>query len=240
MAALQAEILKHYETYEYHPVVAKLQTYCSEDLGSFHLDILKDRLYTAGVESTARRSAQTAMWHITHALLRLMAPILSFTVEETWGIFASKEEFTASDETIFTQLFYKLPEIADGAALLDKYAQLREIRSVITKQLEEVRIAGKIGSSLQAEVEIKASGGKFALLKSLGDDLKFVFITSTAKLSEVGSEAEETIVVNPSSYQKCDRCWHYREDVGSDAAHPQICGRCASNLFGAGESRHFA
>lgn len=240
MTVLQADILKHYETYEYHPVVAKLQTYCSEDLGSFHLDILKDRLYTAGVASTARRSAQTAMWHITHALLRLMAPILSFTMEETWSLFASKEEFAASDETIFTQLFYPLPDIADASALLDKYAQLRDIRAVITKQLEEVRIAGKIGSSLQAEVEIKASGSKFALLNSLGDDLKFIFITSTAKLLEVSSEAEEAIAVTPSAYEKCDRCWHYRADVGTDAAHPHICGRCSSNLFGAGEPRQFA
>ena len=240
MAVLQAEILAHFETYDYHPVVSKLQTYCSEDLGSFHLDILKDRLYTSGVASQARRSAQTALWHITHALLRLMAPILSFTVEEAWTIFASKEEFDASDETIFTQLFYPLPEIADGAALLEKYASLREIRAVITKQLEELRIAGSIGSSLQAEVEIRASGAKHDLLASLGGDLKFVFITSNAKLVKVDSEAEEAIAVTPSQFQKCDRCWHYRDDVGSDAAHPHICGRCASNLFGAGEDRHFA
>jgi isoleucyl-tRNA synthetase len=240
MAALQAEILKHYESYEYHPVVAKLQTYCSEDLGSFHLDILKDRLYTAGVASKARRSAQTAMWHITHALLRLMAPILSFTVEEAWSLFASKEEYAASDETIFTQMFYPLPKIADGAVLLDKYDQLRDIRSIVTKQLEEVRIEGKIGSSLQAEIAIKASGDKFAALDSLGDDLKFIFITSKVKLEKVAADSEETISVTPSPFTKCDRCWHYREDVGSDAAHPQICGRCASNLFGEGEPRKFA
>ena len=240
MAALQAEILKHYESYEYHPVVAKLQTYCSEDLGSFHLDILKDRLYTAGVASKARRSAQTAMWHITHALLRLMAPILSFTVEEAWSLFASKEEYAASDETIFTQVFYPLPEIADGAALLEKYDQLRDIRSIVTKQLEEVRIEGKIGSSLQAEIAIKASGDKFAALESLGDDLKFIFITSKVKLEKVAADSEEAISVTPSPFTKCDRCWHYREDVGSDAAHPQICGRCASNLFGEGEPRKFA
>ena len=239
-AALQKEILAHYTIYEYHPVVAKLQSYCSEDLGSFHLDILKDRLYTAGIASTARRSAQTALWHITHALLRMMAPILSFTVEEAWPVFASDEEYKSSDETIFTQLFYPLPEIADGAALLEKYAQLREVRSLVTKELEAVRIGGGIGSSLQAELSIKASGKKFAALNSLGEDLKFVFITSSVQLAEVASESEESITVQASPFQKCDRCWHYREDVGADPAHPQICSRCASNLFGDGEHRHFA
>ncbi len=240
LAKLQAEILDHYKVYEYHPIVAKLQTYCSEDLGSFHLDILKDRLYTAGTSSKARRSAQTAMWHITHALLRLMAPILSFTTEEAWAVLASQEEFAASDETIFTQLFYPLPEIKDAPILMNKYATLRDIRSVVTKQLEEVRIAGKIGSSLQAELSIKASGDKYDALNSLGDDLKFVFITSAVKLEKVASPTEEVVTVTPSSSTRCARCWHYRDDVGSDPAHPQICGRCASNLFGEGESRKFA
>jgi isoleucyl-tRNA synthetase len=240
MNALQAEILAHYENFEFHPVVAKLQTYCSEDLGSFHLDILKDRLYTAGEVSKARRSAQTALWHITHALLRLMAPVLSFTSEEAWSIFAGKEEYEAGGETIFTQTYYRLPEIADGVQLLIKYEQLREIRTEITKQLEEVRIAGEIGSSLQAEVEIRASGDRYDLLTSLGSDLKFIFITSQASVSKVESKADEAIIVRPTSYQKCERCWHYRDDVGSDAQHPQICARCSANLYGDGETRQFA
>jgi len=129
----------------------------------------------------------------------------------------------------------------EGMGTLFKLFATKNISNIyITKELEAVRIAGQIGSSLQAEVEIKASGSKFALLNSFGDDLKFMFITSKAKLVEVQSEAEEAINVTPSSYEKCDRCWHYREDVGADTAHPHICGRCASNLFGAGESRHFA
>jgi isoleucyl-tRNA synthetase len=240
MAELQAEIEKHYDGYEFHPVVAKLQMYCSEDLGGFYLDILKDRLYTAGATSSARRSAQTAIWHITNALLRVMAPMLSFTAEEAWSAFAGKEAYAESDETIFTQTYYKLPEIADAAALLDKFAALRELRTTVTKQLEEVRVAGGIGSSLQAEVEIKASGDRYALLNALGDDLKFVFITSQAKVTLVGSEAEEAVIVTPSSHQKCERCWHYRADVGAHADHPGICGRCVSNLFGSGEARKFA
>lgn len=188
----------------------------------------------------ARRSAQTALWHITHALLRLMAPILSFTIEEAWSVFASKEEYEAGGDTIFTQTYYRLPEIADGMELLLKYTQLREIRTEITKQLEEVRITGEIGSSLQAEIEIRASGERYDLLTSLGDDLKFIFITSQAKVFKVGSKAEEGISVRPSTYQKCERCWHYRDDVGSDAQHPQICARCAANLYGDGEARQFA
>jgi len=240
MAQLQAEILQHFNDYEFHPVVAKLQMYCSEDLGGFYLDILKDRLYTCGTTSHARRSAQTAIWHITNALLRVMAPMLSFTAEEAWAVFAGKDAFAESDETIFTQVYYALPEVAASAALLNKFTALRELRAEVTKQMEEVRIAGGIGSSLQAEIEIKASGNKYALLDSLGDDLKFVLITSQATLTNVATEAEEGIVVTPSTHQKCERCWHYRADVGAHADHPCLCGRCVSNLFGSGEARKFA
>ncbi|MNR83552.1 Isoleucine--tRNA ligase [compost metagenome] len=238
MNAMQAEILAHYKVYEFHPVVSKLQMYCSEDLGGFYLDILKDRLYTSGVTSHARRSAQSAIWHLTHALLRLMAPILSFTAEEAWAVFASPDLNT--DGTIFTHTYYQLPEVADGAALLAKYTLLREVRNDVTKQLEEVRVAGGIGSSLQAEVDLKASGDKFAALSSLDDDLKFVLITSQASVSQVASAEEETVVVTPSAYQKCERCWHYRADVGTHAEHEGLCGRCVSNLFGKGEARRFA
>jgi isoleucyl-tRNA synthetase len=240
MAELQAEILKHYDIFEFHPVVAKLQTYCSEDLGGFYLDILKDRLYTGGVTSKARRSAQTAIWHITQSLLRVMAPILSFTTEEAWSVFANKEAYAASGETIFTQTYYTLPEIADARALLNKFVLLRETRAEVTKQLEEVRVSGAIGSSLQAEVEIKASGDKYALLDSLGDDLKFILITSQANVTRVANAAEEAVVITPSAYQKCERCWHYRADVGAHPEHPGICARCVSNLFGSGEVRKFA
>jgi isoleucyl-tRNA synthetase len=238
--ALQTEVLAHYDVYEFHPVVAKLQMYCSEDLGGFYLDILKDRLYTSGVESAARRSAQSAVWHITQSLLRLMAPILSFTAEEAWSFFASKEAYEASGETIFSQVYYTLPEVADADALLSKFAVLHEVRAAVTKQLEEVRIAGSIGSSLQAEVELKVSGEKAALLESLGDDLKFVLITSAARVTPVATAEEEAVVVTPSTHQKCERCWHYRADVGSHADHPGLCGRCYSNLFGQGEPRQFA
>ena len=240
MAVLQEEVLAHYQQFEFHPVVSKLQSYCSEDLGGFYLDILKDRLYTSGTASAARRSAQTAIWHITQSLLRLMAPMLSFTAEEAWQFFASADAYKASDETIFTQTYYALPEIADAAALLKKFATLRAIRNDVTKQLEEVRVAGGIGSSLQAEVVIKASGEKFDVLSSFADDLKFALITSAASVEQVADEAAEVVTVTPSNYEKCDRCWHYRADVGSHADHPGLCGRCHSNLFGTGETRRFA
>ncbi|MDC8759370.1 isoleucine--tRNA ligase [Janthinobacterium fluminis] len=240
MAALQEQILKNYETYEFHPIVSKLQTYCSEDLGGFYLDILKDRLYTTGLTSKARRSAQTALWHITQSLLRVMAPALSFTAEEAWAVFASPQQYSASDETIFTQTYWELPVVADGAALLEKYAALRAVRTDVTKQLEDLRGAGAIGSSLQAELTIKAAAGKYQLLASLDDDLKFVFITSQANVVEVAGEAEEGVSVTASEAAKCERCWHYRADVGAHADHPTLCGRCHSNLFGAGEKRKFA
>lgn len=240
MAALQKEMEAHYEQYEFQPVYSKLQNFCSEDLGGFYLDILKDRLYTSAVTSHARRSAQTALWHITQSLLRVMAPALSFTAEEAWAIFAGEEAFKASDETIFTQTWWQLPELADADALLAKYTTLRAVRTDVTKQLEDLRTSGAIGSSLQAELTIKAAGDKYKLLASLEDDLKFVFITSLAQAVEVAAEADEAVEVAASTAEKCERCWHYRADVGAHADHPTLCGRCHSNLFGAGEKRKFA
>ncbi len=240
MAALQKDIGAHFERYEFHPVVSRLQNYCSEDLGGFYLDILKDRLYTTGIDSMARRSAQTALWHIAQSLLRVMAPILSFTAEEAWAVFAGSQAYADSDETIFTQTQWTFPELADGEALLAKYAALRDVRTDVTKQLEEVRASGAIGSSLQAELAIKAAGDKYALLASLDDDLKFVFITSQASVEQVADAANEAVAVTPSEAAKCERCWHYRRDVGHDHAHAGLCGRCTSNLFGSGEQRRFA
>jgi isoleucyl-tRNA synthetase len=169
-----------------------------------------------------------------------MAPILSFTAEEAWAVFAGADAYAKSDDTIFTQTLWTFPEQEDANDLLFKYGQLRSVRAEVTKQLEEVRASGAIGSSLQAELTIKASEGKYRLLSSLDDDLKFVFITSQAKVIEVATEEEEGVAVTPSTAEKCERCWHYRRDVGHDAAHPGLCARCTSNLFGSGEPRKFA
>ncbi len=227
-AQFQAEVLAHYKVYEFHPVVAKLQLFCSEDLGGFYLDVLKDRLYTSAPKSLARRSAQTALHQITHAMLRWMAPFLSFTAEEAWKVFGDSE-------SIFLETYTDLP--AGDEALLAKWARLREIRDVVNKDIEAVRTEGRVGSSLQAEVSVSAQPEDLALLQSLGDDLKFVFITSAAEA--LAGEALQA-AVTPSSHAKCDRCWHYRADVGINPEHPSLCGRCDSNLHGAGEERHKA
>lgn len=233
---LQKEVLAHYEQYEFHPVVAKLQTFCSEDLGGFYLDVLKDRLYTTAADSLPRRAAQNALFHITQGLLRLMAPFLSFTAEEAWQIFPHG---TSSTDTLFTETYYTFPDIAQTPTLLEKWQRVREVRGDVTKALEEARIAGQIGSSLQAEIAITASGATHAALASLGDDLRFILITSAATLQPT-PEAVTQIQVSTSTHAKCERCWHYRADVGHDPEHPTLCGRCTSNLFHAGESRSIA
>ncbi len=242
-AALQADILAHYEVYEFHPVVAKLQIYCSEDLGSFYLDILKDRLYTTGASSLARRSAQTALWQITQAMLRWMAPFLSFTAEEAWSVLgAANKTPAASKDSIFMDCYWAFPALrsAQGtasAALLAKWGRIREIRDAINKDIEALRADGKVGSSLQANVMLTVGPDDHALLASLGRDLKFVFITSAVDLRAGDSLAIQS---SSSSDTKCERCWHYAADVGADAAHATLCGRCISNLHGAGEVRGFA
>ena len=227
-AELQAEILAHYEAYEFHPVVAKLQQYCSEDLGGFYLDVLKDRLYTTAPDSRARRSAQTALYHITQAMLRWMAPFLSFTAEEAWAV-------VGNSESIFLETYSDLP--AADAALAAKWSRLLDIRALANKEIEAVREQGQVGSSLQANLAITAPAGDLQLLQSLGDDLKFIFITSQVSLAQGDALA---IRVSPATASKCERCWHYRDDVGSHAEHPTLCGRCVSNLYGAGEAREFA
>ncbi len=231
----QAQARQHYERFEFHPVVAAMQTFCSEDLGSFYLDILKDRLYTNPPDSIGRRSAQTALWHITSSLLRLMSPFLSFTADEAFRVFARNE--TA---TVFTQLFHEPPPVPGHDALLAKWAGIRVFRAQVLKQIEALREQGKVGSSLQAELEIAAHGERYAQLLSLGEELKFVTVTSRARLHQAQSAQDERIVVQASTLQKCERCWHYCDDLGAEPAHPGLCGRCADNLYGAGERRLFA
>jgi isoleucyl-tRNA synthetase len=227
-AQLQAEILAHYEVYEFHPVVAKLQVFCAEDLGSFYLDVLKDRLYTTAPDSHARRSAQTALWTLTHAMLRWMAPFLSFTAEEAWKVFDG-------GDSVFTQTYWPFDE--PDAALLARWTRIRELRDGVNKDIEALRAAGGLGSSLQAKVALTVTAADHALLAGLGDGLKFVLITSAVELAAGDAFSA---AVHASTAPKCERCWHYRDDVGSDAAHPTICGRCSSNLYGAGETRRVA
>jgi isoleucyl-tRNA synthetase len=224
-AQLQADIRAHFDAYEFHPVVSKLQVYCSEDLGAFYLDVLKDRLYTTAPKSLARRSAQTALYRITHGMLRWMAPFLSFTAEEAWSTFGSSE-------SIFMETFSDFGAADDQ--LLAKWSRIREIRDLVNKDIEVVRTAGQVGASLQAEITVTAPAADHALLASLGEDIKFVFITSKVTL-----QAGEHLAVQVAASQavKCERCWHYADDVGRNADHPTLCGRCVSNLHGEGETR---
>jgi isoleucyl-tRNA synthetase len=224
-AQLQADILAHFDRYEFHPVVAKLQVYCSEDLGAFYLDVLKDRLYTTAPNSLARRSAQTALHTITHAMLRWMAPFLSFTAEEIWTL-------VGHTPTIFTETYLQLP--APQEAVLQKWARVRELRGLVNKAIEDLRAAGQVGSSLQANVTLTVGPEDHALLQTLGADLKFVLIVSAVDLV-LGQDV--AVQVQPATAAKCGRCWHYQVDVGTHVDHPDLCGRCIGNLHGKGEQR---
>ncbi|HEX8978295.1 MAG TPA: isoleucine--tRNA ligase [Parasulfuritortus sp.] len=228
---MQEEILADYRVYSFHSAVQRLHNFCSEDLGSFYLDILKDRLYTSGVDSRARRSAQTALWHILQTLVRLMAPVLSFTAEEIWALLCKAD-------SVFLSVWHNLPTQADEETLLARWNRLRELRGLATKRIEELRAAGQVGSSLQAEVIFFADDRDYELLASLGDDLRFVVITSAAKVERTTDAT--WVEVGALDHAKCERCWHVRADVGADPAHPGLCGRCVSNLHGDGEARERA
>ena len=222
-ARLQDEVTGDYDRYQFHLVAQKLQAFCSEDLGAFFVDILKDRLYTCRADSAPRRSAQTALWHITHSLVRLMAPILSFTAEEVWKLFGK-------DESVFFHTWHELPRHKGAAELITKWERLRALRDPVRKEIEALRAAGKVGSSLQAEVDFTAAGEDYDALASLGEDLKFLMLTSAATLRKGDALA---VKVAPSPHAKCERCWHYRADVDAES----LCGRCRGNLNGPGEAR---
>ena len=233
--AFQEDLKRSYHRYEFHQVVHKLHNFCSEDLGGFYLDILKDRLYTAAAKGLPRRSAQTTLHHIAHSLVRLFAPILSFTSEEVW------EQLTgdAQDSVLF-HTWHDLPAHPDTESLQQRWAKIRSLRSQVLKKLEDSRTQGEIGSSLAAAVEIRANKEDFALLNALGDDLRFVLIVSEVRLIQVNNPQQEGITVTSSAHTKCERCWHYRQDTGQHAEHPTLCARCVANLHGGGEERHFA
>ena len=231
---LQKEVLADFDRYEFHLAVQKFVGFCSEDLGSFYLDILKDRLYTIGENSQARRAAQSALHHITQAMMRLMAPILSFTANEIWQTLGLDRE-----ATVFEELWYDLPAHGLSDAQITDWKNMIEVRALANKAIEEKRGLGEVGSSLQAEITITLDSPAYDSLARMDDALRFVFITSQAKVEkQCGSGL--TFKVAASKHAKCDRCWHYREEVGASAEHPTICGRCVSNLFGEGEKRTHA
>ena len=230
---LQDHIKKDYASYEFHLGMQKFVSFCSEDLGGFYLDILKDRLYTSNENSKARRAAQSAIFHITHSLMRLMAPVISFTADEIWQILMPQ-----SDELVFMDTWYDIPAHELNARELLAWEHIIHVRAIANKKIEELREKGLVGSSLQAEIDIYASGDIHQSLSLLHEDLKFAMITSYAKLHE--RQGDLHIDVRASEHKKCDRCWHYQEEVGSHHEHPTICNRCISNLFEKGEVRSHA
>jgi len=238
-ASLQESVLSAFETYEFHRAYQLLHNFCIVDMGGFYLDILKDRLYTTGADSHPRRSAQTAMYHISEAMVRWLAPILSFTAEEIWVLLPGERE-----ASVFYDEFYTLP--ATGK-LTENWPEIIRVREGVSKALEDQRAAGTIGSALEAEVVIYADKDLHAILEALGEELRFVLITSAAEVRPAAEKPDDAkqvddfwVSVATSEYEKCTRCWHRREDVGSVAGHAEICGRCADNIDGDGEERRYA
>ncbi len=222
----------YYPRYAFHFAVQDIVQFCSEELGAFYLDILKDRLYTTQAGSHARRSAQTALYHITRSLVLLMSPILCFTAEEAWDIIGGGEE----DSVLFHTWHNFPPASAGEAPLLHKWTAVREARAVVNAAIEPLRADKTVGSSLQAEVVLTAPEPLYGYLKALGNELRFALLVSAVRLEKGDALAAS---VTPSAAPKCERCWHYVGDVGTVAAHPTLCGRCADNIDGQGESRDY-
>jgi isoleucyl-tRNA synthetase len=242
---LQEEIVQAYRSYQFHLIYQKVHNFCSVEMGGFYLDVLKDRLYTTGAKSAPRRSAQTAMYWIIEAMVRWIAPILSFTAEEIWRYMPGER-----DESVFLQTWIEFPVGANAPLNIDWDAVFK-VRSAVSRELEKLRNEGSIGAPLDAEVDLYCSGDLERTLGTFGDELRFAFITSAARVhpaaerpsSAVPAEEGDTnaawIVVRASEHGKCVRCWHKRADFGANPEHPELCGRCVTNVAGPGEVRRF-
>ncbi|WP_165668120.1 isoleucine--tRNA ligase [Metapseudomonas otitidis] len=245
-ARLQDEILEAYGEYRFWNVYSKLHNFCVQELGGFYLDIIKDRQYTTRADSVARRSCQTALFHITEALVRWIAPILAFTAEEIWQYLPGER-----NESVMLNTWYEgLARLPEGFALDAAYwTRVMAVKGAVNKELEALRSAKAIGGNLQAEVTLFGDDALQADLAKLGNELRFVLITSTAEVRPAGEAPEQAVATEvpglklrilKSEHAKCGRCWHHRADVGTHAAHPELCGRCVENIEGAGEVRHHA
>jgi isoleucyl-tRNA synthetase len=243
--ALQQEILESYEEYEFRFIYQKVHNFCSEDLGAFYLDIIKDRQYTTQTDSLIRRSAQTALFHISEAFTRWIAPILSFTADELWAHLPGERE-----KSVLFDSWYEFPQLPLDNNLSDEFwQQLITIRMACGKELETLRSNKIIGSSLDAEITLFCNDKIRKDLSRLGDELRFVLICSNVFLDDLDNASESSvatdidglsIIAELSEHQKCVRCWHHREDVGSNSEHPELCGRCVDNVSGNGEERLYA
>jgi isoleucyl-tRNA synthetase len=241
---LQDEVIGAYDRFEFHHIYQKVHNFCVIDLGGFYLDVIKDRLYTTRTASLARRSAQTAMQHIAEAMVRWLAPILSFTADEIWQALPGKRS-----ESAFLSTWYEFPPKQRPAPL--EWDTVIAVRQAVSKELERLRAADTIGSPLDAVATIYCDQPLKTHLQALATELRFVFITSDADVREATARPETAIAadwndqpfwiqVARSESPKCVRCWHRRADVGSDAGHPELCARCVSNVGGPGEERRFA
>ncbi|MGY8862594.1 MAG: isoleucine--tRNA ligase, partial [Pseudomonadales bacterium] len=240
-AELQTEIEAAYHSYNFHAVYQKITHFCSQDLGGFYLDIIKDRQYTCGADSLPRRSAQTAMYHLIETMTRWMAPILSYTADELWEHIPGNRA-----ESVQLDVWYDIPQAKATSMTADYWTQIMAVKQAVNKSLELQRNEGVIGGSLSAEITLYAAPELYAQLLQLGDELRFVLLTSKASLvaSENGGAETELaglrLDIHATEHVKCERCWHHREDVGVVAAEPELCGRCVDNVSGAGEVRKFA
>jgi len=246
---VQNELSKAYDEYQFHAIYQRLHTFCNIDMGSFYLDVTKDRQYTTGQNSVARRSAQTAMYHIIEAMTRWLAPILSFTAEELWQHIPGKRGESVFLEGWYTGLF----DLHEGEQFDHAFWKLvMETREAVSKELEKLRVAGGIGSGLDAEVKLYCGQEIYTQLSKLEDELRFVLITSYANVYrdtektddaihfELSTNDEIWVAVSVCAHKKCVRCWHHRDDVGKHSEHPELCGRCIDNIDGDGEPREFA
>lgn len=239
---LQAEIIQAYEEYHFHTIYQKIHNFCAVDLGSFYLDVIKDRQYTTPVASQARRSCQIAMYHVLQALTRWLAPILSFTAEEIWESMPGYQ-----GQTLFIETWYEdFPKLDVDMA---SWERLILIRNEVNKELEVARQSGKIGSSLEANVTLFLEKSDFEVVSKIQQDLRFLLITSKASVKHwderpVGHSTSEAldlvVLVEGTPAKKCARCWHRREDIGVDATHPELCQRCVGNITGEDEVRTYA
>ncbi|MFQ5487921.1 MAG: isoleucine--tRNA ligase, partial [Gammaproteobacteria bacterium] len=249
-ARLQAEIRQAYEDYEFHQIYQKVHNFCAVDMGAFYLDIIKDRQYTTQADSIARRSAQSAMYHVVEALVRWIAPILSFTAEDIWRHMPGERGASVFLEEWYAPLAAYPDALEQSRMGFAFWDELIAVREAVSRELEKLRVAGDIGSSLDAEVDLYCAPANYETLARLGDELRFVLITSEARLHPLVEKpagaiamdeaGELWIVASRSPHEKCLRCWHHRPDVGSDPKHPGLCGRCVANVVGSGETRRYA
>ncbi len=248
---LQNQIVLAYADYEFHVIYQLIHNFCTVELGSFYLDIIKDRQYTTPRDGRPRRSAQTAMYHVAEALVRWLAPILTFTAEDIWQVMPGRR-----NESVMLNTWHELPPVFADEQTADQalafWDRVIEVRDCVNKELEALRVAGGIGAGLDAEVDLYCGREILETLEKLEDELRFVLITSDARLHiadtpppegqhyTLSTNDEIWVAVAPSPHPKCIRCWHHRPDVGSHPDHPELCGRCVENVAGKGETRKHA